>query len=239
MNAMPILDKLDPYQYAMYRLYRDGTRYVDGKHIKDISHLNRDLSKVIMMDSNPDAFSMQPENGIALKPWKGEAGDHGLLDYIPFLEAIALTNPTDIRPVLQSFGDSHIPEEWAKREADMNEQHKQQWLAEQQGKPSKRNLGSLLRGGGGGGAQEPEGPPPTYLEQMRRHVRETFAQEHEQMKVQQDQMMKDMEMQKEKMKDMKMTVWELMTQVSSGQPLMPPGQEHTQDQQQQQQHQQH
>lgn len=83
---MPILDKLDPYQYAMYRLYRDGTRYVDGKHIKDISHLNRDLSKVIMMDSNPEAFSMQPENGIALKPWKGEAGDHGLLDYIPFLE---------------------------------------------------------------------------------------------------------------------------------------------------------
>ncbi|CAO3592538.1 unnamed protein product [Absidia cylindrospora] len=72
----------------------------------------------------------------------------------------------------------------------MNEQHRQQWLAEQQGKPSKRNLGSLLRGGGGAGAQEPEGPPPTYLEQMRQHVRETFAQEHEQMKVQQDQMMK-------------------------------------------------
>ncbi|CAO3592537.1 unnamed protein product [Absidia cylindrospora] len=86
MNAMPILDKLDPYQYAMYRLYRDGTRYVDGKYIKDISHLNRDLSKVIIMDSNPAAFSMQPENGVALKPWKGEANDSGLLDYIPFLE---------------------------------------------------------------------------------------------------------------------------------------------------------
>jgi import inner membrane translocase subunit TIM50 len=126
---------------------------------------------------------------------------------------VALTNPTDIRPVLQSFGDSHIPEEWAKREADMNEQHRQQWLAEQQGKPSNRNLGSLLRGGGAAGA--PEGPPPTYLEQMRAHVRETFAQEHEAMKVQQDQMMKDMEMQKEKMKEMKMTVWELMSQVSS------------------------
>ncbi|SAM01638.1 hypothetical protein [Absidia glauca] len=180
MNAMPILDKLDPYQYAMYRLYRDGTRYVDGQYIKDISHLNRDLSKVIIMDSNPHAFSLQPENGVALKPWKGEANDQGLLEYIPFLEAVALTNPTDIRPVLQSFGDSHIPEEWAKREADMNEQHRQQWLAEQQGKPSNRNLGSLLRGGGAAGA--PEGPPPTYLEQMRAHVRETFAQEHEAMK---------------------------------------------------------
>jgi import inner membrane translocase subunit TIM50 len=70
----------------MYRLFREGTRYKDGKYIKDLSHLNRDLSKVIIMDSNPDAFCLQPENGIALKPWKGEAKDAGLLAYIPFLE---------------------------------------------------------------------------------------------------------------------------------------------------------
>lgn len=83
---MPLLDKLDPYQYAMYRLYREATRYVDGKYVKDLSHLNRDLSKVIIMDSNPDAFMLQPENGIALNPWKGEVKDQGLLEYIPFLE---------------------------------------------------------------------------------------------------------------------------------------------------------
>lgn len=70
----------------MYRLYREATRYKDGKHIKDLSYLNRDLSKVIIMDSNPESFCLQPENGIALKPWKGEAKDTGLLAYIPFLE---------------------------------------------------------------------------------------------------------------------------------------------------------
>lgn len=70
----------------MYRLYREATRYVDGKYVKDLSHLNRDLSKVIIMDSNPESFSMQPENGIALKPWTGEVKDQGLLEYIPFLE---------------------------------------------------------------------------------------------------------------------------------------------------------
>jgi import inner membrane translocase subunit TIM50 len=85
-NALPILDKLDPYQYAMYRLYREATRYENGQYIKDLSHLNRDLSKVIIMDSNPTAFSKQPENGIALKPWQGQANDNGLMDYIPFLE---------------------------------------------------------------------------------------------------------------------------------------------------------
>ena len=83
---MDIIDKLDRYQSAVYRLYREATRYVDGKHVKDLSHLNRDLSKVIIMDSNPESFSLQPENGIALKPWKGEPGDKGLLEYIPFFE---------------------------------------------------------------------------------------------------------------------------------------------------------
>ncbi|ORX62599.1 HAD-like protein [Hesseltinella vesiculosa] len=220
MNAKPILDKLDPYQYAMYKLFRDGTRYENGHYIKDLSHLNRDLSKVIIMDSNPQAFSKQPENGIALKPWKGEANDNGLLEYIPFLEAVALTNPSDTRLVLKSFDGKYIPEEWSLREKEMEEAHRQQWLAEQKGKPSQRNLGSLLRGGA---ADQTEGPPPTYLQQMRKHVRDTFAQEQDQMKKQQELMMKDYEMQMEKMKDMKMTVWELMAQAASGQPIMPPG----------------
>lgn len=38
------------------------------------------------MDSNPDAFSLQPENGIALRPFTGDPNDKGLLEYIPFLE---------------------------------------------------------------------------------------------------------------------------------------------------------
>jgi import inner membrane translocase subunit TIM50 len=221
MNAVPILDKLDPYQYAMYRLYRDATRYVDGKYVKDLSHLNRDLSKVIIMDSNPESFSLQQENGIALKPWKGQLGDKGLLEYIPFLEAIALTNPDDVRPVLKSFEGKHIPLEWAKREEEMNRMHRLQWEEEQSKKKTKRNLGSLLTGGGA--AAEVEGPPPTYLEQMRKHVRETFATEFQQQKkIQEEAMQQDMERQMEMMKQMKMSVWELMTQAASGQPIAPP-----------------
>ncbi|KAG2233589.1 HAD-like domain-containing protein [Thamnidium elegans] len=221
LNALPLLDKLDPYQYAMYRLYREATRYVDGKYVKDLSHLNRDLSKVIIMDSNPESFSLQPENGIALKPWKGEVKDQGLLEYIPFLEAVALTTPEDIRPVLKSFEGEYIPIEWAKREQEMNRMHRLQWEEEQKSKKTKRNLGSIL--GGGSSPAEVEGPPPTYLEQMRKHVRETFASEFEQQKkTQEEAMAQDMERQMEMMKEMKMSVWDLMTQAASGQPLAPP-----------------
>ncbi|KAI9288858.1 HAD-like domain-containing protein [Umbelopsis sp. AD052] len=225
-NALPILDKLDPYQYAMYRLYREATRYENGEYIKDLSHLNRDLSKVIIMDSNPQAFSKQPENGIAMKPWQGQANDNGLMEFIPFLEAIALTNVEDVRPVLASFSGTHIPAEWAAREEQMNAIARQKWEEEQKTTKVKRNLGNLFGSGGGAVAQTENQPPLTYLEQMRKHVRETFNSEHEQMQKQQDEMMKkEIEAQKQQMKEMKMTVWEMMGQISSGQPMAPqPGQ---------------
>lgn len=89
---MRILEKLDPYQYAPYRLYKESTRYIDGKHVKDLSHLNRDLSKVIIMDSNPDAYSLQPENSIAMKPWMGDPNDTELVAMIPFLESTYLSD---------------------------------------------------------------------------------------------------------------------------------------------------
>ncbi|KAI8143744.1 HAD-like domain-containing protein [Fennellomyces sp. T-0311] len=222
MNAQPILDSLDPYQYAMYRLYREATRYQDGKYIKDLSHLNRDLSKVIIMDSNPDAFSMQPENGIALKPFTGTPNDNGLLEYIPFLEGVALFNVPDVRPVLKSMEGGHLPEKWAEWEKRYNDQVRLEWEQENKSKP--RNLGSFLSGGGGAGQHAgQQGPPPTQLEVMRKQIRESFNNEHAQQRQQQDEFMKkEMEAQKEKMKDMKMTVWDLMTQVSSGQPIVPP-----------------
>jgi import inner membrane translocase subunit TIM50 len=31
--ADPILDRLDPQRYVQYRLYRDSTQYINGKHV--------------------------------------------------------------------------------------------------------------------------------------------------------------------------------------------------------------
>lgn len=126
-----------------------------------------------------------------------------------------MTTPDDIRPVLKSFENEYIPIEWAKREAEMNRLHRLQWEEEQKKKKTSRNLGSLL-GGGGAAAGVVEGPPPTYLEQMRKHVRETFASEFEQQKKSQEEAMaQDMERQMQMMKEMKMSVWDLMTQAAS------------------------
>lgn len=47
--------------------------------------MNRDLSKVIIVDWNKDAYKFNPENGFNLKPWKGEEDDVVLGELADFL----------------------------------------------------------------------------------------------------------------------------------------------------------
>ena len=62
--ADPILDRLDPQRLIQYRLYRDSTQYVHGKHVRDLSKLNRDLKQVLLITADTDAYALQPENAI-------------------------------------------------------------------------------------------------------------------------------------------------------------------------------
>lgn len=84
---------------------------------QDLSYLNRDLSKVIIIDSKASHVQNQPENAIVLPPWKGDAKDTELVSLIPFLEYIHTMQYQDVRKVLKSFDGKHIPTEFARREA--------------------------------------------------------------------------------------------------------------------------
>lgn len=66
MYAEPILERLDPGRLIQYRLTRDATRYIDGKHMRDLSKLNRDLSKVLILTTDPDTTSLQKENTVVV-----------------------------------------------------------------------------------------------------------------------------------------------------------------------------
>ena len=72
--------------YLPYKLFRENTRYVDGKVVKDIDYLNRDPKKVVMLEVNPEHAYLQPDNAIIMPRWDGRAGDKGLIEMIPFLE---------------------------------------------------------------------------------------------------------------------------------------------------------
>jgi import inner membrane translocase subunit TIM50 len=149
-TAMPILESLDPNGYIMYKLYRDATRYTKGQHIKDLDCLNRDLSKVILVDWNNNAFQLHPQNALKLRKWKGEDGDRTLIDLAIFLRTIATSNVEDVRLVLEHYGQFDDPLE-AFKENQRRLEEEQSRLPEKlsgEDKPGIRASGwmpSLLR----------------------------------------------------------------------------------------------
>lgn len=63
------------------RLYRDSTLYKGGKHLRDLSKLNRDLSKVLLITSDPDAYEMHPNNTIKVPPASPPLFSHTAFHY--------------------------------------------------------------------------------------------------------------------------------------------------------------
>lgn len=59
---------------------------------QDVSCLNRDSSKVIVVDCKREAFSLQPFNGMALKKWDGNSEDRTLYDLANFLKSESPTS---------------------------------------------------------------------------------------------------------------------------------------------------
>ncbi|KAH8423193.1 protein translocase subunit TIM50 [Aspergillus melleus] len=142
MMADQVLRKLDPYRIIRWPLFREATRYKDGEYIKDLSYLNRDLSKVILIDTKEEHARLQPENAIVLDKWHGDPKDKTLVALIPFLEYLAGMGVEDVRPVMKSFEGTSIPIEFAKREKAMRERFEKE-LAEEQKKKPKLGMGNL------------------------------------------------------------------------------------------------
>ncbi|EME31871.1 Mitochondrial import inner membrane translocase subunit TIM50 [Galdieria sulphuraria] len=166
----PILEKLDPNGYISHRLYRDATKYEKGVHLKDLSKLNRDLARTIIIDDDANCFRLQPDNGIRIAPFTGDVNDRYLLDLIPFLEYIVREDIPDVRPVIGSYRGLDIPLEFAKR---------QQLRSQEKGRDSKTSASALraVTGGGGGMASSEhaiqekgaEPPPGSIWNRLRQH----------------------------------------------------------------------
>ncbi|KAM3515154.1 hypothetical protein MY11210_001166 [Beauveria gryllotalpidicola] len=139
--AENVLQKLDPHHIVMWRLYREATKFEDGEIVKDLSYLNRDLSKVIMIDTDAKLVRKQPENAIILPPWKGNSSDCGLVNLIPFLEYIHTMEYDDVRRIIKSFEGKDIAEEFARREALMRREFEKRNKSER--KPKVSGMGAL------------------------------------------------------------------------------------------------
>ena len=70
--------------------------------LQDLSALNRDLSKVIMIDCDEKAASDNIRNAIILKKWEGDPQDKTLFDLVPFLQSKQLFLASRVGLVLGS-----------------------------------------------------------------------------------------------------------------------------------------
>ncbi|KNA17510.1 hypothetical protein SOVF_079280 [Spinacia oleracea] len=99
--ASLVLDVLDKNRVINHRLYRDSCRELDGKYVKDLAQMGRDLWKVAIIDDNPNSYAFQPENAIQIKPFTDDLQDNELSKLSRFFEVC--DGVKDIRDAVKLF----------------------------------------------------------------------------------------------------------------------------------------
>jgi hypothetical protein len=86
------------------RLGRESTLLKNGKYIKDLSYMNRDLKDIIYIDFDDEKAEFHKENVVILPRWDGDRNDRELYDIMAFLENIGQSQGGDVRQEIQKYG---------------------------------------------------------------------------------------------------------------------------------------
>lgn len=104
--AQPVVANLDKHGCIMHTLYRESTYFKNGKHMKDLKSMNRPLSRMIVLDDDPDAYDGDDiDNVILVKPYSDptDREDNTLARITPLLLEIAKENYNDTPRMLRQF----------------------------------------------------------------------------------------------------------------------------------------
>ncbi|KAJ1643066.1 mitochondrial inner membrane protein required for protein import [Coemansia erecta] len=224
-SGMLVMERLDPMEYAPYRLYKDHMRNIDGKNYKDLSTINRDMSKVIMVDISEEAFTMQPDNGILARPFHGEPGDNWIEQITEFLEYIHMMEPKDVRPWIRTYKGMDAAREFVRWEDSIRDKLREEW------DEKRKNAGSWKSLVFGGAPADTENPPKPEFDQMREMMRSNFEVQHKEVlaMIEKERQENEEEMRRQ-MKDM--TIWKMMSQTFGGADASAQQQQQQQQQQQ-------
>ncbi|KAL2090312.1 hypothetical protein ACEWY4_015000 [Coilia grayii] len=102
--AEKIVDILDPKRNLFrHRLYQEHCCCVLGHYVKDLSLLERDPMKTVILDNAPHTYPYHLMNMIPVKSWFGDEDDKELQRLIPHMEKLA--EAEDVREVLKRRTD--------------------------------------------------------------------------------------------------------------------------------------
>ncbi|KAI8823088.1 NLI interacting factor-like phosphatase-domain-containing protein [Fimicolochytrium jonesii] len=97
--ADPVVDWLDPQRKIFAaRYFRQSCLLRHGFYIKNLAVVEPDLSRVCLVDNSPISYQLNEDNGIPTDTWVGDTQDEGLLDLLPFLDALRFVE--DVRHVI-------------------------------------------------------------------------------------------------------------------------------------------
>ncbi|KMU73433.1 NIF domain containing protein [Coccidioides immitis RMSCC 3703] len=97
--ADPVIDWLEQERKFFHsRYYRQHCTLRNGAYIKDLSSVEPDLSKVMILDNSPMSYIFHEDNAIPIEGWINDPTDNDLLHLIPLLEAMQYV--TDVRALL-------------------------------------------------------------------------------------------------------------------------------------------
>jgi CTD small phosphatase-like protein 2 len=104
-----VLDFLDPQGVMLtQRLFREHCVFFGGAFLKDLSVLNRDLAKTVIVDNSPQTFSLDVHNGIPIESFVAlpeQSEDTQLLGLLTLLDHLAQLG--DVRPFLRDHFQLH------------------------------------------------------------------------------------------------------------------------------------
>ena len=106
--ADPILNDIDPNNCISHRLYRHHTHSVNDlnssiSYIKDLSKINRNLEKSVIVDNLQENFIKQQSNGIKVRDWYDDYSDSVLRKLSVLLIQIAKMRPKNITHELKLY----------------------------------------------------------------------------------------------------------------------------------------
>ncbi|PHH66902.1 hypothetical protein CDD81_5254 [Ophiocordyceps australis] len=101
--ADPVIDWLESERkFFSARYYRQHCTYRQGAYIKDLSFVEPDLSKVMILDNSPLSYLFHEDNAIPIQGWINDPTDSDLMHLIPLLEGLQYVH--DVRALLALRG---------------------------------------------------------------------------------------------------------------------------------------
>ncbi|KAH7148478.1 NLI interacting factor-like phosphatase-domain-containing protein [Dactylonectria macrodidyma] len=101
--ADPVIDWLEQERkFFSARYYRQHCTFRQGAFIKDLSAVESDLSKVMILDNSPLSYLFHQDNAIPIQGWINDPTDTDLMHLVPLLEGLQYVH--DVRALLALRG---------------------------------------------------------------------------------------------------------------------------------------